>query len=329
MPENNSSKWTGLRLALLVLFLVLYLVIGSVVFSALEGPMEQKEIDEIKKLRAEFLGNHSCISDAELERLIVKIVKYSERGVSAVRNATMEPNWSFGQSFFFAGTVLTTIGYGHVAPLSDGGKAFCIFYALIGIPLTLIMFTAIVERLNIPVTVFLQYLLNKMQHLASPFHIRLVHLFLVIGLVLLFIFLIPAAIFTALEVEWNYLDSFYYCFISMTTIGLGDYIPGEHPDQQSRTVYKIATTIYLYLGLIFMMLMIAVLYEIPELNLGIHFYMATAGSGDGETTYLQARNGGPNYTQQIDEPVHTITKSYKRQLTSDSDEESPAAVQNK
>jgi len=49
-------------------------------------------------------------SDADLEALIEKIVSASNRGVSATRNASGEPNWSFGQSLFFSSTVVTTIG---------------------------------------------------------------------------------------------------------------------------------------------------------------------------------------------------------------------------
>ena len=48
--------------------------------------------------------------DAELEEFIVAIIKANNRGVSAARNVSSEPNWSFGQSLFFAGTILTTIG---------------------------------------------------------------------------------------------------------------------------------------------------------------------------------------------------------------------------
>lgn len=40
------------------------------------------------------------------------------------------------------------IGYGHSTPVTVGGKAFCIIYAMIGIPLGLIMFQSIGERLN-------------------------------------------------------------------------------------------------------------------------------------------------------------------------------------
>lgn len=49
-------------------------------------------------------------SDDELEDFIKEIITANNRGVSAVGNVTMEPNWSFGQSIFFSSTVITTIG---------------------------------------------------------------------------------------------------------------------------------------------------------------------------------------------------------------------------
>ena len=56
-------------------------------------------------------------------------------------------------------------GYGRVTPLSDAGKGFCIIYAVIGIPLTLILFSALVERILIPVKAFLYFLFRKLGHL--------------------------------------------------------------------------------------------------------------------------------------------------------------------
>lgn len=193
------------------------------------------------------------------------VVQATNRGVAVTRNVSSEPNWSFGQSFFFAGTVVTTIGkenvdsdiqintnatcifsgnvgYGHVTPLSEGGKIFCIVYALIGIPMTLMLLTALVDRLMVPSTWLLRYLNAKLGHLYQPFNIRVFHLLVIATILVVFFFLVPAGVFNVLEPDWNYLDSIYYCFISLTTIGLGDYIPGDSPNQPLRPLYKIGTT---------------------------------------------------------------------------------------
>ena len=64
-------------------------------------------------LSFEYVYPTFIISDEKLEELIVTVVRATNRGVAATRNVTMtEPNWTFGQSIFFAGTILTTIGKG-------------------------------------------------------------------------------------------------------------------------------------------------------------------------------------------------------------------------
>ena len=45
-------------------------------------------------------------------------------------------------------SVARIAGYGHSTPHTVGGKLFTMFYALIGIPLGLVMFQSIGERLN-------------------------------------------------------------------------------------------------------------------------------------------------------------------------------------
>lgn len=306
--RNRISEWNYQRMKLcrFVIFCVIfvgYLLLGALGFWLTEARLEETIRAETLTLRQTFKQKAYCITDAELEEFIKKIVQATNRGISAVGNVTSSnPNWSFGQSLFFAGTVITTIGYGRVTPLSEAGKGFCILYAIIGIPLTLIMFTAIVERLMIPTTWFLQFMFRKLGHLYKVFHIQLIHLFIVIAFVLVFFYLIPAAIYVSIEPHWNYLDAFYYCFISLTTVGLGDYIPGDSPDQVLRPLYKVATTFYLFIGLMMMMLILAVLYEIPELNIGFHFYLKS-DADESERMRLQASatGSGQKYSKQIDE----------------------------
>ncbi|XP_035827598.1 potassium channel subfamily K member 1, partial [Aplysia californica] len=240
-------KRSNFRLFALGIFYILFLVIGAAVFAAIEEPPESRLVDHIKDVRAAFLQKHNgCMTNDELETFITEVVQAANRGVSAVKNATQsEPNWSFGQAFFFASTVVTTIGYGRVTPLSDAGKAFCILFAVVGIPLTLVLFTACVERLMIPTRQLLYWLYGKLGHLYKVFHIQVLHLAIILLIHVVFFMLIPAGIYTALEPSWNYLDAFYYCFISLSTIGLGDYIPGDSSDQPHRALYKVATTFYL------------------------------------------------------------------------------------
>ncbi|KAF5282977.1 hypothetical protein FQA39_LY04848 [Lamprigera yunnana] len=259
------------RLILLGLGYIGFLAFGALVFFAIETPEETELVNKIREIRTTFLNNHQCVTDDALESLISEIVQASNRGVSAVKNASGTSNWSFGQSLFFSSTVITTIGYGHVTPLSRSGKVFCILYATVGIPLTLVLLSALVERLLIPSMWFLQFLNSRLGHLYQPFNIRIFHLLVIVAGLIVFFMLIPAAIFAACEPDWDYLDSFYYCFISLTTIGLGDYVPGDSIDQPNRSLYKIATAGYLFIGITFMMLTLSVFYDIPQLNLGMLF----------------------------------------------------------
>lgn len=332
--SGTAKKVGGLCRRSDLLFLVYlplywcYLFLGAALFSQIEGPLEQKYIHYIQSLRADFLQKHPCVTDSDLEKLITEIISANNRGVSAIKNATSEPNWSFGQSFFFSSTIVTTIGYGHVHPLSEGGKIFCIIYAVIGIPMTFILLTALVERLLIPSTWLLYWLNSKLGHLYQPFNIRVFHLG-IIGVIALTLFMVfPSLIFAKLEPGWDFLDSLYYCFISLTTIGLGDYIPGDARDQPMRPLYKVCITGYLLLGLTFVMLLLHLYNDIPQLNLGLFLLRSSdTAPGDPERMRLSGTGGvAPKYTQHNDQPVRQNVKVVSRPVDSPSPEEDTTPV---
>ena len=57
-----------------------------------------------------------------------------------------------------------------------------------------------------------------------------------LGLVL-FMLLLGASVFTQTEPDWTFIDAFYYCFVSLTTIGFGDMVPGESSSRQLGKFY--------------------------------------------------------------------------------------------
>ncbi|BFZ07840.1 hypothetical protein BsWGS_10879 [Bradybaena similaris] len=312
MPTVKGLRWLATqplcRLFTHICILFGYLCAGAGIFMHLEGSSERDMVQNLRDKRRAFLNKSTCVSDEDLEKFIEEVVHAANRGVSAVKNVSQsEPNWSFGQALFFASTVVTTIGYGRVTPLSDAGKAFCIVFAVLGIPLTLILFTACVERLMIPTRQLLYWLYDKLGHLYKVIHIQVLHLVIMLCVHVTFFMLIPAGIYTVLEPGWNFLDAFYYCFISLSTIGLGDYIPGDTADQPHRALYKVATTCYLLIGITMLLLVVTVFYDIPELNLGYHFYLKSdeirPRTEDDEHTRLRPTETGNSskYTKQVDD----------------------------
>lgn len=271
------------RFVLLLSVYVAYVIIGAMLFSLIERPKEQELRMDLNTAIEKFLVDHRhCLTGHDLERLLKLVIDVENRGVSAVkRNDSMATNWNFGQSIFFAASVLTTIGYGNVTPLSDGGKLFCVGYGFIGVIFTAIVFEATVLRLMKPTWRFLTLLSRCVSRLrcrprsgtpSSRFCIDLLRLSILFLLLFLVNFVVPSAIFDALEKDWTFSDAFYYCFISLTTIGLGDYVPADDlPFGQHQTIYKICVTVYLYLGLILILLAVTLVYQVPELNFYKYF----------------------------------------------------------
>ncbi|CAF0859369.1 unnamed protein product [Rotaria sordida] len=263
---------TKLNLFLFTLIFVIYLFIGANLFSFIEKPTEQRIINEISKIRKDFLEKYSCVTEDDFESFIVTLLDANKHGVDARTNFTTVDNWSFAQSFFFAVTVVTTIGYGHVSPLSDTGRVICIIYAIIGVPMTLLLLTIIVRKLLILLNyTYLWFRYKFSSNQRSESKSRFIHLLIIFIFSLIFLFIIPSIIFMHIEEDWSFIDAFYFCFISLTTIGLGDFVAGDSPTQRNRLFYKICLTIYLLVGVTIMMLTVAMVSQIPELRLIQYF----------------------------------------------------------
>ena len=119
-------------------------------------------------------------------------------------------------------------------PQTTWGKAFCVILAIIGIPFTGVVlgkigvaFSDLIKKAD----AFIENRIKQCFPKASADekmkgYVQKIQLTFVLSLFIILFLLIPAGIFIEFETEWSYFDSFYFCFISLTTIGLGDLTPG-------------------------------------------------------------------------------------------------------
>ncbi|KAM4539470.1 potassium channel subfamily K member 9 [Odontesthes bonariensis] len=233
-----AMKRQNVRTLSLIICTFTYLLVGAAVFDALESDFEMREKEQLEAEEKRLQGKYNISEDDY--RKLESIIMEAEPHRAGVQ-------WKFAGSFYFAITVITTIGYGHAAPGTDAGKAFCMFYAVLGIPLTLVMFQSLGERMN----TFVKYLLKRIKKCCgmsitdvSMENMVTVGFFSCIGTLC-----IGAAAFSHYE-DWSFFQSYYYCFITLTTIGFGDFVAlQKNRALQKKPLYVAFSFMYILVGL--------------------------------------------------------------------------------
>ncbi|GAB1859539.1 Potassium channel subfamily K member 9 [Camponotus japonicus] len=137
----------------LISLVVAYCLIGAYAFEALEANHEKEVKKSIKNIR----GNVSeklweitkdfdvLIRDNWTEKALKELKEFEDSLLKKMSkegwDGSEEENniqWTFAGALFYSIIVITTIGYGHIAPKTKNGKVVTIFYAILGIPLMLL-----------------------------------------------------------------------------------------------------------------------------------------------------------------------------------------------
>ncbi|XP_076980541.1 potassium channel subfamily K member 18 [Tamandua tetradactyla] len=119
--------------------LVTYALVGAALFSAIEGSQDlqpdQQEFEEFLKSLCRILECNGTVEEVRKLNIQEQLKKVKPQWL---RTST---DWSFLSSLFFCCTVFTTVGYGHIYPVTRLGKYLCMLYALFGIPLMYLVLT--------------------------------------------------------------------------------------------------------------------------------------------------------------------------------------------
>ncbi|MBN3288444.1 KCNKI protein, partial [Polyodon spathula] len=308
---NNPGKlrcsnifWAVFPHVSLILSLVCYAALGALLFRHLEG--KRVPDDEYDTYLDELwdLFNNTKLNATEFRGQLKKKIANGFR-LEWLQN----PNhWTFSGSLFFCCTVFTTIGYGHIYPLTTPGKVVCMLYAMVGIPLMLLVLTDVgdllalllsnsykrLRRLSRKSMCFKpfwvdpktpddapssRYTLNGELEMKEPLAItqvlkaqsmscpqldqlppsKSIPVFTGIGeeldklnvpmtviVVVVFAYILfGACVLPNWETEWEPFDAFYFCFITLTTIGFGDLVP-SHPN------FFMLTSLFIIVGMTIM-----------------------------------------------------------------------------
>lgn len=231
-------KRQNVRTLSLVVCTFTYLLVGAAVFDALESDTERRRWEFLSEIRRNMMKKYNITpEDYKMVEIVIIENKPHKAG----------PQWKFAGAFYFATLVLAMIGYGHSTPVTKPGKAFCMVYAMVGIPLGLVMFQSIGERLNKFASVVIRRAKTYLR--CQRTEATEMNLMLATGLLSSIIITTGAAVFSRYE-GWNYFDSFYYCFVTLTTIGFGDYVALQNDHALSnKPGYVILSLIFILFGL--------------------------------------------------------------------------------
>ncbi|KAG8146678.1 hypothetical protein E2320_013800 [Naja naja] len=271
MEPSAGLQRTG-RYGLLLAAYGLFLLLGAAVFAVLEAPAERALVAGLQAARASLLAEHrQCLAEEQLAGLLRRLLAAGGYGNFALSNGSADPAWEFTSALFFVASAITTTGYGNMVPLSDWGKIISILYCFVGIPMTILFVRGLLHSL-LPIVTF-----RPVQYIHSRWglprgHVAIGHS-IGLGLATLTLFiLIPAICFWILKDNRTFLESIYFCFISLSTIGLGDFTPRIMSPPSLHGFYELSITCYLFTGLLAMLVTLETIYQLQEIRALVRFF---------------------------------------------------------
>uniref|UniRef100_A0A183AK10 TWiK family of potassium channels protein 7 n=1 Tax=Echinostoma caproni TaxID=27848 RepID=A0A183AK10_9TREM len=247
----------------LIFILILITFVGAFLFQKLESPNERHSRIHVSKTKQKIFILAQQLArkgpDADWSKLVAQVDRYREKLYEAWQSGTDEltveqpTKWTIWGSIYYCFTLFTTIGYGDVFPATLLGKLLTIIYGLVAIPICSLLVSRISTGLvRLSKAIYLMTLDSSgvpmglreaYSRTDSSFNFRVFPCLVFFTVYLL----IGAAVYAYVSgprlTKWNTIDKVYFAFITITTVGFGDLVPG------SDAFFALLSLIYMLLGL--------------------------------------------------------------------------------
>lgn len=252
-------KKIGFRHICVVLLVLMYTLLGAAMFWSVESRHEKaktlRHVHHLEELLTKLAENvTNSVNDINTTTTVSKMKVYIReayielmklegqyKGSTYFKLEDPENNWkwTFESAFFFSMNVYTTTGYGSIAPESTLGQLLVCIYGFIFVPVTLVALRDLGQFFLVHLTKLYAHGIQKFRELNGDKHVdddEIIRLPIKACILLLASYLAVCTIFIYFYDDFSGDEAgsgmsmflcFYFSFISLSTIGLGDVMPNN------------------------------------------------------------------------------------------------------
>ncbi|CAL2047766.1 unnamed protein product [Caenorhabditis brenneri] len=252
-------KQIGFRHICVVILVLLYTLLGAAMFWSVESRHEKaktlRHVHHLEELLTKLAENvtdsvndiNTTTTTAEMKVYIreayIELMKLEGQYKGSTYYKLEDPEnnwkWTFESAFFFSMNVYTTTGYGSIAPESTLGQLLVCVYGFIFVPVTLVALRDLGQFFLVHLTKLYALGSQKFRELNGDKHVDedeiirlpikacLLLLAAYLGLCTVFIFFYDELSGDEPGSGMDMFLCFYFSFISLSTIGLGDVMPNN------------------------------------------------------------------------------------------------------